>query len=243
LFGQLYYIPLYFASVKGKSPSAAGLSMLPCSLTLTPSAAIVGRLITRLGRFRWAIWTGWAVATLATGLLVLWDIDTSTPTWVGILICLGIGHALLLTAQNFAVQAMAQIEDAGHAATMYAFMRTLGTALGVAIGSSVFQNLMLQKLEAESLPPELAKKAEGFLDSLQSLPSSPMKDGILLAYMQGIRGVFIVLTGISGAALLGSLLIKSYSLDQQLGSVHVLRKSSKSSDEKAKFRIESGSTN
>ena len=82
-------------AVKFKSPIAAGLIIFPFMCAFLPGSAIVSQLITRLGRFRWPIWAGWLVATLGTGLLILYDQNTKTPvlgrSWAGIQVVFGLG--------------------------------------------------------------------------------------------------------------------------------------------------------
>jgi MFS family permease len=224
LFSQLYYVPLYFESVQGKPPTEAGTGLFPATFTFIPVGIIVGRLITRTGRYREFVWSGWAITTLVCGLLILFDTNTNTATWASILILLGIGHGLVLTSLTFATQAIAEDGDAAFAATMYAFTRTLGMTLGVSIGGTIFVNKMRQKLQMSGLPIEIARNAEGYLATLRALPpSSVLKQGVREAYVEGYHGVFEVMTGISAAALLLSLLIKPYSLDKELDSQHKLR--------------------
>jgi hypothetical protein len=133
LYGQLYYIPFYLLSVKSP-PIRAGVCLFPVFLSLILAPVTVGALITRVNNFRWAIWSGWAITTLGTGLTLIWDVNTSTAVWAIILKVLGIGHGLLLNAQNFATQAICLAKDEASAAAIYAFMRSIRMAISVGIG-------------------------------------------------------------------------------------------------------------
>lgn len=182
-------------------------------------------LISRLGRFRWAIWAGWLVSTVGAGLFILLDEDTKKIVWVVALIIFGLGSGMILSSVNFGLQAIVRTEDCGRAASMYAFMRTLGMTLGVAIGGTVFQNLMSQKLGELSLPTEIAKDSEGYVAILRTLAASdPMRTGVLQAYVHGFNGVFEVLTGIGAIGLVASLFIKHYSMDKILESSYSLER-------------------
>lgn len=81
MFSQLYYLPLYFQVAKGYSPLLSGVALIPQSFSVCPASVITGILITRTGRYRWAIWGGWALTVLGTGLLYLLDVDTPTVAW------------------------------------------------------------------------------------------------------------------------------------------------------------------
>jgi predicted MFS family arabinose efflux permease len=58
----------------------------------------------------------------------------------------GVGNDMLLSAINFGIQTLVRTEDAGRAVSMYTFMRSLGMAIGVAVGGTVFQNVMTYKI-------------------------------------------------------------------------------------------------
>ncbi|PSR78699.1 major facilitator superfamily domain-containing protein [Coniella lustricola] len=223
LFGQLYYIPFYFMAVLAYSPINTGVSMLPVTLTLVPSSIVTGALITRYNNYRWPISVGWAVCTVGCGLLTMWDADTHVAIWVISLMILGFGHGAILNAQGFSAQAICHSGDEASAAAMYAFMRHFGSALGVGIGGTAFQNIMALKLGWLNLPTTIANNAEGFIPQLLAMPAGAEKEAILSAYVFGVKGVFRVYLGIAGVAFLASLLVKHYDMNKELHTEHKLR--------------------
>ena len=84
-----------------------------------PASVVISVLMTKLGKFRFAMWFGWATLVLANGLLILLDTDTPIVGWVFILITLGLGHGTTLTPLLFGPQAMAKTEDVAYSAAMY----------------------------------------------------------------------------------------------------------------------------
>jgi hypothetical protein len=153
----------------------------------------------------------------------MWDIKTHTGAWVIILIILGFGHALVLNSQNFATQAICHNGDEGSAAAMYAFLRSFGTALGVGLGGSVFQNVMKTKLVQLGLPTDIADHAESYILTLRAMPDSPTKMHILEAYVYGFHGVYGCFCGIAGLAGILSLFIKHHDMNKVLESEHKLQ--------------------
>ncbi|KAK3997976.1 major facilitator superfamily domain-containing protein [Cladorrhinum sp. PSN332] len=223
LFCALYYVPFYFTSVRFSKPTQSGLDIFPVTCLLLPGSIIVSLITTRTGHYRWAIWIGWAITAVGCGLLKLFDQDTPTPVWAVILAIFGIGHGMLLTSVNVGIQAIVKVEDAGRAAAMYAFMRTLGMSIGVAVGGTVFQNLMVSKLKDLGLPEEIAHDSEAFVVKMAQMdPQDPVRIGALEAYVAGFHGVYWTIFGASVAALLASLIIKRYSMDKLLESKFVL---------------------
>ncbi len=176
LFCALYYIPFFFTAIRFKSPTNSGLDIFPVTCFLLPSSIIISLVTTRIGRYRWAIWGGWVITSAGCGLLVLFDTHTRTVIWAVILAVFGIGHGMLLTSVNVGIQAVSHVEDAGRAAAMYAFMRTLGMAIGVAIGGTVFQNVMNKKLDKLGLPADIAHNAEAYVKKLAQMdPNDPQR--------------------------------------------------------------------
>lgn len=224
MFCELYYIPFYFESVKSYSPTVTGLALMPLTVALLPTSVVIGRLMTKFGTFRWAIWLGWFLTILGTGLLILLDTNIKTYAWVLIFLIVGVGHGLILTSLNFSIQAMADVRDVAYATAMYAFQRTFGMCIGVAVGGAVFQNQLRAHLAKLQLPTEVANNAEDFVQVLKTLPRDGSERGAFtLAYAQAFENVFEVLTGIAGLAGLLSLFIREFTMDKGLGSDHVLR--------------------
>ena len=185
--------------------------------------------MSRTGHFRWAIWTGWTITTLGTGLLLQFGTHTSTGNWASILCVIGFGHRFLLSALGVAAQAAADPKDAVHAVAMYTFMRTLGMVIGVAIGSSICQNQLPGYLEDAGVPItsalEVGQNAAGYVTVLQTMPmASSYRQAIVGAYAQALRVVFGVLTGISTLEGLVSLAMRHHDMDRELDSEHVFRR-------------------
>lgn len=219
LFMALYYAPFYFQSVHANSPLQSGLNIFPVVCLLLPGSVLVSILSSSLGHFRWAIWSGWALTTIGSGLMILFGQDTKTPIWAGIFAVFGVGNGMVLTSVNIGVQAISKTEDCGRAASMYAFVRTLGMSVGVAVGSSTFQNAMSHHLAKLQLPTAIAHSSESYIGTLYTLPpTSVLRIGVLEAYVQGFRAIFLVMACVAGSALLASSCIGSFSMDRPLES-------------------------
>ena len=224
IFCTLYYVPFYFESVKNYTPTITGVAVMPLSIAMLPTSVVVGRLMTKFGRFRWAVWLGWLVTIAGCGLLILLDADIKIYAWILIFIVLGFGHGLILMSLNFALQAMADPQIAAHAASMYTFTRTFGMCIGVAVGGTVFQNTLKTHLGDLGLPTRVANNAEGFLATLRTLPAgSATRDAYVLAYADSFHNVFEVLTALAGLAGVLSLFIKGHTMNRALQSEHLLR--------------------
>ncbi|KAL1310675.1 hypothetical protein AAFC00_000937 [Neodothiora populina] len=222
IFGCVYYLVLYLIAIKSLSNVLAGVGALPFGLTVVPVSGITGTIISKTGKYQWAIWAGWAIGTLGVGLLVYMHQHPSTVAWVFIFVVTGIGQGLQLIAHSAASQAIAETKDIAYASSMYAFCRSLGLCFGVSIGGTIFQNFLSSRLQHLGLPVAIAHNSEGYLSVLKAMASGPEKDAIMGAYSWAFRMLFATFTGISGAAFLLSFFIGLHSLDKKLESEHTL---------------------
>ncbi|QKX62568.1 uncharacterized protein TRUGW13939_09729 [Talaromyces rugulosus] len=217
LFCTLYYVPVYFEAVKNFGPVKTGLSLMPATATLVPMSIITGAAMRRLGRFRWAIWSGWLITIPATGLLILLNADTTTHSWVLILIVVGVGYGLLLMSLNYCTQVIGNSQNSANAAVMYTFLRSCGICLGVALGGAVFQNQLVVHLRRMHLPTEIASDAMSLISTLTG-----SRETVAPAILKSFHNVceFMLAFATLGGVL--SIFIESASPDADLNSEHVV---------------------
>ena len=225
---MLYYLPIYLEAVKNLSPTVTGTGLLGITCGLFPSSTLVGIVVSRTGHFRWAIWTGWVITTLGTGLLLLFGVHTTRAIWVGVFFIIGSGHGFLVSALGISAQAATNSGNVSYAIAMYSFMRTIGMVIGVATGGSIFQNRLPQYLEEANIPLdkalEISKNADAFVTVLRQMPmSTSSRQEIVSAYARALRVIFGVLTGISSLGGVVSLAVRHHVMDKELDSEHVLR--------------------
>lgn len=204
-------------SVRGTNPTRAGVDLLPGLMLMIPGSIVVAALTTRLGRWRWAIWAGWSITLIGTGLMVRLDLATPYAVVAVTLAVFGIGSGMVLTSVNVGTQAISKVEDCAMAASMYGFFRSLGMPLGVSVGGTVFQNAMQSKLASHGLPGAIAHDSERYIYVLRSMAADdPRRMLVLDAYMHGFRGVFILMTCVAASALAVSLFIRRFAMDKKL---------------------------
>ncbi|CAJ2509339.1 Uu.00g143650.m01.CDS01 [Anthostomella pinea] len=222
LYAQVYYMPEYFQSVKLYSPLIAGVAALPGSLTVIPSAVLTGIVVGKTGHYRWATWTGWALATLGFGVMCLLDVHTSIPAWISIRIPAGIGKGILLPALNIALQASVPQTDMVMATRMFQFLRDFGHTVGVSIGSSILDNVVRTQLHK----PDVASVVPANLTDLSAvkliivLKDMPAESDVALAlrsaFAQSFVAIWATMKGLSGLALLIHFFTKECDMNQKL---------------------------
>ncbi|EPS40779.1 hypothetical protein H072_5333 [Dactylellina haptotyla CBS 200.50] len=199
LWGLLYYLPLYYLAVKNQTAILAGVSVFPQTFTVAPASVVVGIIVSVTGKFRWAIWTGWALTILGVGLLYLLDVNTPTVSWIFLNLVSGLGTGMLFPSMAMAIQAAAPANDTGYAVAMFSFLRAGGQTFGVAIGGMAFQNFLKAKIrtfpELAPLADEYAKDAAALVEVIKSLPfgqEDQLREHLVWAYAAALKNVWLV---------------------------------------------------
>jgi MFS family permease len=231
----LYYLPLYYEAVKGYSTILSGVALFPQTFTVAPAAGVVGFMIAKTGRYRWAIWSGWFLMTLGNGLLIFLKVDTSVPAWIFLNLVGGLGGGILFPSMALAIQASSTAENQAYAVTMFTFFRAFGQTVGVAIGGVIFQNQIFKKLQTypalAGRATELSQDASALVQIIRDMPETAVKEQLKESYVYGLRYVFIVLTALSAVALISSIWTEGLSLDQGLDTEQGFQHKKKDEDE------------
>jgi EmrB/QacA subfamily drug resistance transporter len=135
--GTLYLIPLYFQDARGLSALQSGLSTFPEAFGVMLGAQIASRVIyPRLGPRRHITF---GLLGLAAGMLLLTQIGLTTNLWLirGIMFFLGMMVAQIFVPSQAASFARISPADTGRASTLFNTGRQVGSAIGVAVLSTV----------------------------------------------------------------------------------------------------------
>ncbi len=106
-------------TVKGGSATRAGVMILPAVACMVPASIVASQLITRTGSYRWAIWSGWVMTTVACALLTIFKLNTSVAVRAVIGSLFGLGGGFVILAVSAGIQAMTREDDSAMAACMY----------------------------------------------------------------------------------------------------------------------------
>ncbi|MGK7866302.1 MFS transporter [Falsiroseomonas sp. E2-1-a20] len=163
--GSIAFLPIYFTAVRGLSPAAAGLALLPLSACAGFGAITSGTLLARTGLLM--RWPGIGLSVSATLLAVVslglgW---LPLPAMAALLGLVSAGFGMSFPMVQVAVQVAAGGSQLGSATASVQFTRSLGAATGTALlGAVLFGALTLAGGDATRLfvalvnqgPPALA---------------------------------------------------------------------------------------
>jgi EmrB/QacA subfamily drug resistance transporter len=137
-FAVIVFMPVYLQVVTGVSATDSGLLLLPLLLAGTASTALVGRAMSKTGRYKAFPITG--LSLMAAGLVLLAQIGTHTSHVVvgAILILFGIGFGMVSQVLTVAIQNDVERRDLGIATASANLFRSLGGSVGVALFGALF---------------------------------------------------------------------------------------------------------
>lgn len=231
----VFYLPLYYEGVKGYNTTITGVALFPETFTVAPAAVIVGIAIGKVGKFMWAVWSGWLLSILGLGVMWLLDVDTTVVQWIFLNLTAGVGTGFLYPAHQFSIQAATEDQYLAPAVSMWSFFRTVGQALGVAIGGVILQNQLYKNI---STYPTISGNANAYSHDASSLaaamrlmPPSQGRSELKQAYADSLKVIWVTLCGIATVGFCISLLVKDYPLDRFLPDEPKATVSGSSSDE------------
>jgi MFS family permease len=203
-FALVFYIAIYFQSVLGSSATQAGIQMLPLLIAVVISSVGAGGLVTWIGIYTPIYITCMALFAIGAGLLTTLDIDSSMGAWFGYQVLAGLGVGCGFQAGSLVVQTILPLADVPTGTTAISFSQQLGGALFVSIAQTVFQNGLVQGLHkyTHDLPSEifLHAGATSVRPILASLGRMDLLEGVLRAYVLGLRYCFFISMGCACAA-------------------------------------------
>lgn len=236
VYWAIFFIPVYFQTVKLVSPTRAGVNVIPVSLLGVPSAALAAFAVSRWGRYKAIHLLGFALFTIGMGLFSLLDEDSPTGEWVGFFFTGPVGAGFLLNTQLPAFQAPVSEADQATATGSWNFIRTMGSVWGVAIPAAVFANRVDQLVRAGAVsnPTAAALLVGGgayehasarFVESF----SGQDQDEVRTVYRLAIQRVFLVGVAFCGVAFLLCLFEEDIPLRTELVTEYGLEEAEKKS--------------
>ncbi|GCD48028.1 oxytetracycline resistance efflux MFS transporter OtrB [Streptomyces paromomycinus] len=146
IFGTVTTLPLFLQLVQGRTPTEAGLVVVPFMVGTIASQVVSGKLIADSGRFKKLAVVG--LGSMAGALLTLAAAGPTTPMW-GITLTvgwLGVGIGLSQTVITLAMQNAAPKSQLGVANGASGLCRQIGGSTGIAVLFSVLFSVALGRL-------------------------------------------------------------------------------------------------
>ncbi len=217
MFGAIIFLPIYLQAVKGLSPTASGLALLPAIIGIFSTSISSGQLITRTGRYK--IYPIIGSVVLAFSMFLLARLAVDTPFWQVALYEYLFGAGLGFTLQTIvtAIQNAVEFRDMGAATSSATFFRQMGGSIGAAVFGAVLSSRL-----AHYLPEQFARAgirpgpggASVDVNDVQAIQRlvGPVKHVVLSAFTNALDDVFMVGVPFIVVAFVVSLFLKEVPL-------------------------------
>ncbi|UVK37167.1 MFS transporter [Mesorhizobium sp. AR10] len=131
--GLAVYLPVYLQAIVGLSVSDSGIAMLGLLLGTVAGATFSGRMVPRFTHYKRIAMVGVLFAIVSLGLLALVAGHASLLLVEVLTICIGLGSGTTFPVATVSVQNAVDRVHLGVATGVLTFLRSLGSALGVAM--------------------------------------------------------------------------------------------------------------
>lgn len=203
-FTILFYLAIYFQSVKGSSATHAGIQLLPLLISTVLSSMLTGGLITAIGVYVPVILFCMVLFAVGSGLITTFSLTTSFSAWFGYQVLAGLGIGVGFQSGVIVVQTVLPLSDVPVATACVNFFQTFGGALLISVAQTLFQNGLLSGIEknAPQLPAQrfLQSGATQIREILAELHQEDALDAVLQAYIDGLRHCYWITTACAIAA-------------------------------------------
>lgn len=202
MFGGLIFLPLFFQTVQGMSPTESGLAMLPMIAGMLSMSISSGLLMTKTGKYKIFPIVGSVI--LIGACFLLSTITVETPYWtIGVYaFFFGLGLGLAMMTIVTPVQNAVEMRDMGVATSATSFGRTLGASIGTALFGAIL-GIRLTDYLADELG-NLGAAGEintNDVEAINALPE-PLRTDVLAAYAQAVGDIFLFAIPIIVVALI-----------------------------------------
>lgn len=213
MFGTTVFLTQYMQLARGQSPTESGLLTVPMVAGLLLASTVVGRLVTKTGRYKRFMLTGAALLTAGLALVGLIDERTSLVEVGAFTFLLGSGVGMLVQNLVLVVQNTLRPQDMGAGSSFVVFSRTLGGAAGVSVLGALLAAHVRADVAAAGLP---TGGADDHVPDLAVLPD-PVVRVIEHAYGTGIAEVFLAAAPLGLVALVAVALLEEVPLGRRSG--------------------------
>lgn len=207
-FALIFYIAIYFQSIKGSSATESGIQLLPLLIATVLSSILTGGLISAVGYYNPFLLVCMALFSIGSGLITTFSLDTPLSKWFGYQVLAGLGIGCGFQGGILVVQNVLPLVDVPIGTAMVQFFQSLGGALLISVAQTVFQNGLVKGLavNAPSLDPQLFlhSGATSIRGILLAIHKEDQLDAVLRSYSLALSHVFFVTVACSIAAFLSA---------------------------------------
>ncbi|KAI1077635.1 MFS general substrate transporter [Whalleya microplaca] len=198
-----YFLPIWFQAILGFSAIQSGVAMIPYFVANALFSVFSGVFVSVVGYFAPPAIIGSAIGTVGCGIISLFYPGMSTAMWIGFEILASAGSGMSIQQGFTAVQTVLSPEDLPVGTAAVVASQSLGGAVFISVGNSVFQNRLRSLLEETHLPGVDVKAiiSAGAIAFRKMVPTDELP-ALLQQYNSALHTVLLVAIPSGGLAFL-----------------------------------------
>ncbi|KAI1414042.1 MFS general substrate transporter [Hypoxylon sp. FL1857] len=135
-----YFLPIWFQAILGYSAIESGVAMIPYFVANALFSVFSGVFVSVVGYFTPPAIIGSAIGTVGCGIITMFYPGMSTGMWIGFEVLASAGFGMSIQQGFTAVQSVLPPEDLAVGTAAVVASQSLGGAIFISVGNSVFQN-------------------------------------------------------------------------------------------------------
>ncbi|KZP00747.1 MFS general substrate transporter [Calocera viscosa TUFC12733] len=204
-FLLVYYLPVWFQAIQDDSAQTSGIHQLPLILGTVVISIVAGIGVTIIGYYVPFMILSSILLSVGSGLLTTLKVNTSSPVWIGYQVLAGCGVGFGMQQPVIAAQTVLPRNLMAMGTSLIMFAMTLGGAIFISAGQSVFTNALVRNLS--STVPNISAQmiVSSGATELHNLVPQQYLPAVLVAYNDAITAAFkvsLVLACLSAPAAL-----------------------------------------
>ena len=195
LVSLITFLPVYLEVVRGTSPSATGVLLVPLTVGIGVGSLVTGRMVNKTGLTTVFPVTGLALVTLNFLVLAFWANSFGAVAFAGLLLWNGLFMGTVMGVVQVSVQSAAGPVRLGEAAASVQFSRSIGAAFGTAVVATVlFAMLTLRNPEAARVFASMVEHGHA-ATGLPTVAQASIQADIAIAFRAAFLCMAVFTTG------------------------------------------------
>ncbi|KAF9876721.1 major facilitator superfamily transporter [Colletotrichum karsti] len=211
-----YFLPIWFQAIRGEDALSSGVDMIPYVATIAIFSLISSVFVSIVGYPVPPAVIGGVIGTAGSGILRLLTPNTPTTHWIGFEILVSAGFGMSIQQGFTAVQAVLPPDDISIGTAAVVASQSLGGAIFISVGNTLFQNHLLQASAKRIVPGvDIRQVLMAGATSFRTIVPANALPRMLIVYNDALRVAFTVAIPLAGVATIAACFMEWKSVKEK----------------------------
>lgn len=207
MMSAIYYLTIWFQTVKGSSATHAGIQTLPLLLAMIIFGIVAAIFTQKVGYYVPAMLVSPVFSAIGAGLLSTLSSNSNQGHWMGYQVLYGIGMGCGMQTSTLVAQTVLPRVDVPIGMALMFFMQQLGGAVFIAVSQNIFASKLVEMLSGVVGLDTSAIVNTGATDLYKLVPANEFST-VINAYNYALTRIFLLSAALSACTILGALAVK-----------------------------------